>query len=164
MAGPRRRGARSRAFSARRDRYRLRDLFLNDHRPKTRRQRAVEASLWTRCMGALEAELPEQQFNTWVRPLQALEGNGALKLLAPNRFVVDWVNANLLPRIGELLRHGASGDAPIITVEVGSRSQSARSAPAAAANGRPRPAEGLVVGARINPDFTFSSFVEGKSN
>jgi len=115
-------------------------------------------------MGALEAELPEQQFNTWVRPLQALEGNGALKLLAPNRFVVDWVNANLLPRIGELLRHGASGDAPIITVEVGSRSQSARSAPAAAANGRPRPAEGLVVGARINPDFTFSSFVEGKSN
>jgi len=124
----------------------------------------VEASLWTRCMGALEAELPEQQFNTWVRPLQALEGNGALKLLAPNRFVVDWVNANLLPRIGELLRHGASGDAPIITVEVGSRSQSARSAPAAAANGRPRPAEGLVVGARINPDFTFSSFVEGKSN
>ncbi len=124
----------------------------------------MEASLWTRCMGALEAELPEQQFNTWVRPLQALEGNGALKLLAPNRFVVDWVNANLLPRIGELLRHGASGDAPIITVEVGSRSQSARSAPAAAANGRPRPAEGLVVGARINPDFTFSSFVEGKSN
>jgi len=53
-------------------------------------------------MGALEAELPEQQFNTWVRPLQAMEGNGALKLLAPNRFVVDWINANLLPRIGEL--------------------------------------------------------------
>src|SRR5256885_7354494 len=55
-------------------------------------------------MGALETELPEQQFNTWVRPLQAMEGNGALKLLAPNRFVVDWINANLLPRIGELLR------------------------------------------------------------
>jgi len=115
-------------------------------------------------MGALEAELPEQQFNTWVRPLQALEGNGALKLLAPNRFVVDWVNANLLPRIGELLRSGASGNAPIITVEVGSRSQNARSAPAAA-SARPRPAEGgLVVGARLNPDFTFASFVEGKSN
>ena len=44
-------------------------------------------------MGALEAELPEQQFNTWVRPLQAIEGDGALKLLAPNRFVVDWINA-----------------------------------------------------------------------
>jgi len=123
----------------------------------------VEASLWTRCMGALEAELPEQQFNTWVRPLQAMEGNGALKLLAPNRFVVDWVNANLLPRIGELLRDESSGDAPIVTVEVGSRSVPLRAAALAVA-APPRRAEGLVVGARLNPDFTFASFVEGKSN
>jgi chromosomal replication initiator protein len=124
----------------------------------------VEASLWTRCMGALEAELPEQQFNTWVRPLQAMEGNGALKLLAPNRFVVEWVNANLLPRIGELLRDESSGDAPIITVEVGSRSVPLRGAPPAALPPRPRPVEGLVVGARLNPDFSFGTFVEGKSN
>ena len=124
----------------------------------------MEASLWTRCVGALEAELPEQQFNTWVRPLQAMEGHGALKLLAPNRFVVEWVNANLLPRIGELLRDEASGDAPIITVEVGSRAQTVRRAPAALGSVRARPAEGLVVGARLNPDFTFASFVEGKSN
>jgi chromosomal replication initiator protein len=127
----------------------------------------VEASLWTRCMGALEAELPEQQFNTWVRPLQAMEGNGALKLLAPNRFVVEWINANLLPRIGELLRDESTGDAPIVTVEVGSRSSSPLrvAANAAGANAvHVRRAEGLVVGARINPDFTFASFVEGKSN
>jgi chromosomal replication initiator protein len=123
----------------------------------------VEASLWTRCMGALEAELPEQQFNTWVRPLQAMEGNGALKLLAPNRFVVDWVNANLLPRIGELLRDESTGDAPIVTVEVGSRSTPVRGA-SVAVSAPARRAEGLVVGARINPDFTFASFVEGKSN
>src|SRR3979409_835847 len=81
-------------------------------------------------MGALETELPEQQFNTWVRPLQAMEGNGALKLLAPNRFVVDWINANLLPRIGELLRDESTGDAPIVTVEVGSRAAAAPPAPA----------------------------------
>jgi chromosomal replication initiator protein len=126
----------------------------------------VEASLWTRCMGALEAELPQQQFNTWVRPLQAMEGNGALKLLAPNRFVVEWINANLLPRIGELLRDESTGDAPIVTVEVGSRSSPLRAAAnAAAVNAtHARRAEGLVVGARINPDFTFGSFVEGKSN
>ena len=126
----------------------------------------MEASLWARCLEALEAELPEQQFNTWVRPLQAVEGAGALKLLAPNRFVVDWVNENLLPRIGELLRDEGTGDVPIITVEVGSRSASMRSAvaPTAVAPIRPRRAEGLVVGARLNPDSNFSSFVEGKSN
>jgi chromosomal replication initiator protein len=126
----------------------------------------VEASLWTRCMCALEGELPEQQFNTWVRPLQALEGAGALKLLAPNRFAVDWINANLLPRIGELLRDESTGDAPIVTVEVGSRSVTARATPAAPPiqPSRPRRAEGLVVGARLNHDFTFETFVEGKSN
>jgi chromosomal replication initiator protein len=127
----------------------------------------VEASIWTRCMGALEAELPEQQFNTWVRPLQAQEGAGALKLLAPNRFVVDWINANLLPRIGELLRMESTGDAPIVTVEVGSRGSPLRGAPAAppaAPPARARRADGLVVGGRLNPDFSFASFVEGKSN
>ena len=123
----------------------------------------MEASLWTRCVGALEAELPEQQFNTWVRPLQAMEGNGALKLLAPNRFVVDWINANLLPRIGELLRDESTGDAPIVTVEVGSRVTPLRGVPAALPV-HVRRAEGLVVGARLNGEFTFASFVEGKSN
>src|SRR2546430_17138868 len=87
-------------------------------------------------MGALETELPEQQFNTWVRPLQAMEGHGALKLLAPNRFVVDWINANLLPRIGELLRDESTGDAPIVTVEIGSR---APARPGAAPAGPPPP-------------------------
>jgi chromosomal replication initiator protein len=124
----------------------------------------VEASLWSRCMRTLESELPEQQFNTWVRPLQALEGVGALKLLAPNRFVVDWVNANLLRRIGELLRDETTGGAPIITVEVGSRGKAAGAAAAFEAPAKTRRAEGLVVGARLNPDFSFSTFVEGKSN
>jgi len=123
----------------------------------------VEASLWSRCMGTLETELPEQDFNTWVRPLQAVEGVGALKLLAPNRFVVDWVNANLLPRLGELLRDATTGGAPIVTVEVGSRNK-AQQAAAEVAPAKARRAEGLVVGARLNADFTFSSFVEGKSN
>jgi chromosomal replication initiator protein len=129
----------------------------------------VEASLWTRCVRALEAELPEQQFNTWVRPLQALERAGALKLLAPNRFAVDWINANLLGRIGELLREGGEVDIPIVTVEVGSRNGNAVTASTLApvmppAPSRPRRVEGLVIGAPINRDFTFSSFVEGKSN
>ena len=81
----------------------------------------MDSSLWDRCARALEIELPETQFNTWVRPLQAIEGEGSLKLLAPNRFVVDWVNAHLLGKIGEWLRAEFPGDAPIVTVEIGSR-------------------------------------------
>jgi chromosomal replication initiator protein len=117
-------------------------------------------------MCALEAELPEQQFNTWVRPLQALEGAGALKLLAPNRFVVEWINERLLPRIGELLRDTSTGDVPIVTVEVGSRAAPVDAPAVSAGTGSPKHArrEGLVIGARLNPDFSFATFVEGKSN
>src|SRR5688572_27442830 len=97
-----------------------------------------------------------------------MERAGALKLLAPNRFAVDWINANLLGRIGELLREGSEGDVPIVTVEVGSRNGNAVTASSLAPVGptstKARRTEGLVIGARINPDFTFASFVEGKSN
>lgn len=122
----------------------------------------VGASLWSRCLRTLEGELPEQQFNTWVRPLQAIESGGALKLLAPNRFVVDWVNTNLLSRLSELLRETAKGSAPIVTVEVGSRNHPRAAPPAAVL--KSRPADGIVVGARLNPDYSFETFVEGKSN
>ena len=69
----------------------------------------MEGSLWARCALALESELPETQFNTWVRPLQSVEGAGALKLLAPNSYVVDWVTKHLMPRIGDLLRREFEG-------------------------------------------------------
>ena len=118
-------------------------------------------------MRALEDELPGEHFNIWVRPLQAVESSGALKLLAPNRFAVDWVNAHLLSRLGEIVRRFVEGDAPIVTVEVGSRGARARAdRKPVDANGvaRPKRSEGIVVGVRLNPDFTFNGFVEGKSN
>ncbi len=129
----------------------------------------LEAGLWARCVRALEDELPEQQFNTWVRPLQAVQGDGALKLLAPNRFVVDWVNTHILSRIGDLIRDESTGDAPIVTVEIGSRSAAPGAGSGAAPSDAPvgrevRRSEGLVVGARLNPEFSFGAFVEGKSN
>ena len=63
----------------------------------------MDDSLWTHCLRRLEAELPEQHFNTWIRPLQAVEDRNYLRLLAPNRYVVDWVNQNCAARIGELV-------------------------------------------------------------
>ncbi len=130
----------------------------------------MDGSLWARCALALESELPEAQYNTWVRPLQAVEGAGALKLLAPNAFVVDWVTAHLLTRIGELLRAALPGEPPIVTIEVGSRPPASAAAssdvtpPAASAAALPRRGEGLVVSGRLNPESTFENFVVGKSN
>ncbi|MGA2562229.1 MAG: chromosomal replication initiator protein DnaA [Steroidobacteraceae bacterium] len=121
----------------------------------------MEASLWSRCVSALENELPEQQFNVWVRPLQWVQAEGALRLLAPNRFVVDWVRSNLLERIGQLLQELGDAEPLPVTVEVGSR-PALRSEPIASE--RAVKSGPNAVGVPLNREFTFDSFVEGKSN
>jgi len=56
-------------------------------------------SFWDSCINALRETMPEQQLNTWIRPL-ILEGEGTkLLLLAPNRFVLQWVKDRYLDRI-----------------------------------------------------------------
>ncbi|HXR18880.1 MAG TPA: chromosomal replication initiator protein DnaA [Steroidobacteraceae bacterium] len=121
----------------------------------------MDASLWSRCVTALESELPEQQFNTWVRPLQSVEAEGALRLLAPNRFVVDWVRSHLITRIGALLRERGIAEPAAITVEVGSRPPLEE---LASAGPRVLKSGAQAVGVPLNNNFTFDSFVEGKSN
>jgi chromosomal replication initiator protein len=123
---------------------------------------SADSTLWNHCLRVLKAELPEQQFNTWIRPLQAVEDGAELKLLAPNRFVVDWLQQHYLQRILELVAEG-DGDKALL-VEVGSRQ-----APAAEARPRERPVTRTVSAAspvvsRLDPAFTFDNFVEGKSN
>ncbi len=128
----------------------------------------LEASVWSRCLRMLEGELPEQQFNTWVRPLQAVESGGALKLLAPNRFAVDWVRAQLLPRLTGLLAElGITTSS--ISVEVGARPAVSQSAPilngtSALLRASKASAQPKAVGVPLNAEFTFDRFVEGKSN
>ncbi len=123
-------------------------------------------SFWTVCTAALEHELPEQQFNTWVRPLQVVETDGVLRLLAPNRFVVDWISSNLSARIASILAEIA-GFEVAFSVEVGSRPPSVAPTPAVMApepSPRSRRPELMMLGVRLNPESTFEAFVEGKSN
>jgi len=113
----------------------------------------------------LRAELPEQQFNTWIRPLQAVEDGAVLKLLAPNRFVVDWLNQHYIGRIEELV--GGSGSSSQVVVEVGSRQTAEPAAATQASSGPTRPytrAGVAPIVSRLNPDFNFDNFVQGKSN
>ena len=140
----------------------------------------MEISLWNQCLRRLEAELSEQSFNTWIRPLQAVEDGSRLRLLAPNRYVVDWVNQNCASRIGELIEELMPAPAPEVVLEIGSR-RAAAPAPTPVTDGVALPAAPaariaaavlrakagapvLQFGGRLNPDFTFANFVEGKSN
>jgi chromosomal replication initiator protein len=119
---------------------------------------AVVSSLWTKCLRALAVELSEQQFNTWIRPLQAIEGEASLQLLAPNKFVVDWVQSNCLPIIRDVLSR-LEGDPVEVVVEVGTRGL-----PLSSPSVEPARASKVAIESRLNPAFTFANFVEGKSN
>lgn len=70
-------------------------------------------------MSRLQDELPAQQFNTWIRPLQASQGGQQLTLYAPNRFIKDFVNDKFAPLIQQLLQELNSGVALNLALEIG---------------------------------------------
>jgi chromosomal replication initiator protein len=133
----------------------------------------VGRSAWDRCLDRLQDELSTQQFNTWIRPLQAREEDGHLRIMAPNRYVKNQVQLSYLERIHELLDQLGESQSPLdVRLDVGTV-ECAEAAPLRAdgSGGRPQPvnvrphSDGKAeVGHKLNEDFTFETFVEGKSN
>ena len=145
----------------------------------------VYLSVWQSCLYVLQDELPSQQFSMWVRPLQAESTEDTLTIYAPNRFVLDWVREKYLNRINELLVEICGDEAPELRFDVGSKpilNAQVASAPAAseasasvpqqaAEKQQPKPEKAAVEPApksgyksNIKENYTFDSFVEGKSN
>ncbi len=130
----------------------------------------MEETLWKACLDCLERQLSEQQLSTWIRPLHALEQDGALRLLAPNRFVLDWVRKHHLEQIRAVLATLRPEQPPQVLLEIGS------GAPPLVPPSEPAPvvppaepvapldAGDLLKSGALNADFTFLTFVEGNSN
>jgi chromosomal replication initiator protein len=159
--------------------------------------------VWSQCQTQLQNELPEQQYNTWIRPLKLKYFDGdsdrfndpsnddIVELLAPNRFVEDWVKSKFLNRIEELF-HQLSGSGVVLGIsaapanapqykqqaEYTSQSKGASAnlvnASASITLGKTsaiveapeiiRSAAETSLRTNLNSEFTFDSFVEGKSN
>ncbi len=120
-------------------------------------------SLWSRCLSQLQRDLTEQQFNTWIRPLQASESAEGLVLRAPNRFVVEWVQGNCLDSIEAVVGQEPGGLKT--RLEVGQSD----SVPVngSAMNQDPvvtTPGKTTWQSGRLNPLYSFDNFVQGKSN
>lgn len=148
----------------------------------------VTHDLWSFCLSRLESELPPQQFSTWIKALTAAQAPSAdhpsLRLLAPNRFVLQWVRERYLRRIGELGEefHGTpialelslptAAQAPAVLAPA---VMPVRPAPAAGTSSAPvvrlpadpamaTPADATYEKTRLNPDFTFDTLVTGRAN
>ena len=128
-------------------------------------------SPWTRCLERLEGELSPQQFNTWIRPLHAIEGDHSIRLLAPNRFVLDWINERYLTRIEELIDEVDNEKGITLKLEIGSSSNNhspknnhPRHRAPTTSQQEERPNKPTRHSSNLNSYFTFDNFVEGKSN
>ncbi|MDH3871014.1 MAG: chromosomal replication initiator protein DnaA, partial [Gammaproteobacteria bacterium] len=98
----------------------------------------MEASLWQKCLVRLENELPEQQFNTWIRPLHAVETPDSLRLLAPNQFVLDWVRKHHFDTISRTLHDIGPDTTTRVQLDIGSSNRVADPLPATVATVAPR--------------------------
>jgi len=123
----------------------------------------LQGTLWQQCLSQLENELPEQQFNTWIRPLHAIEKAESLTLLAPNRFVLDWVNEHFLENIQKVVGSRPDAKTMDVQLEIGSIKPPVTEHRVATKPERRNETRELPSG-NLNSTFDFDSFVEGKSN
>ena len=131
---------------------------------------------WQHCLNRLSGDIPQQQFNTWIRPLRAEWQESGLVLAAPNRFIRDFVAEKYLPLIHTYLLDVVAPAASQASVTVQSGQPTAPSSVTPIASGaaqalsrpaeappRPTPAA-LVSPSSLVEGYTFERFVEGKSN
>ncbi|WP_133130132.1 chromosomal replication initiator protein DnaA [Legionella yabuuchiae] len=131
----------------------------------------MSATVWQKCLEYLQEEYPAQQFNTWLRPLQAeAADDSTLVLLAPNRFVVDWVKKHFYPRILELVSQLSTDAIKLVSIEIGSKLANPvvldekKHTEAPAVKAQPKKTADHYKNSYLNRKFVFDSFVEGNSN
>jgi len=133
--------------------------------------------LWQACAEQLAQDLPEQQFNTWIKPLvaQVAPDFSKVTLLVANRFKLDWIRAQYAGRITALLE-GLYGQPVTLELALAQRETVARTvvrpaAPQPAAPSEPpigaTPSDeptAVPFRSRLNPALTFETLVEGTAN
>ena len=117
--------------------------------------------IWQHCISSLEGEISEQQLNTWILPLQAEQELNVLKLLAPNRFVMDWVRKHFLERINELVSSLDDSKSISVNLSIGSQNKPTNSAKGEI---NKKSVKKQNQAPTLSDTQRFTNFVEGKSN
>jgi len=139
-------------------------------------------TFWRSCLEHFAKELSIQQFNTWIKPLRLDFSDNApdkLILVAPNRFVLQWVKENFLSRIEQMAESHFSriiqfqltlaDPVGAKTTDLTSKNDTAHFASSSVTPplAQPAPKEKNLIrlnASRLNPSFTFDNFVTGKAN
>ena len=119
----------------------------------------MQNKVWDDCLSILKSDLTESQFNTWIKPLSAIEDEEAqsLTLLAPNKFVVNWVQKNYLEKIKTVASKRLDGKATV-AISIGDEPYSTINESVVVEKSE------TPVGSPLNSRYVFDNFVGGKSN
>ena len=120
-------------------------------------------NFWRHCLTHLEGELPQQQYRSWIEPLHCAVDGRVVTLTAPNRFVLQWVRDRFLPRIQELAATEL-GSGIELRLRLRERAAAAATPATVAAPEPAAPRSSVRDVSRLNPAFTFDTFVTGKAN
>ena len=131
-------------------------------------------ALWQICLDELAQELPEQQFNTWIKPLtaQVADDFSKVTIFVANRFKLDWIRAQYAARFSALLER-LQGQKVSVELALATRETPARIAFSMAKAAQEVPSEStesaedsLANGFknRLNTALTFEALVEGSAN
>lgn len=119
-------------------------------------------SFWNHCLRHFEKSLPAQQYKTWIQPLHARLDRHTVVISAPNRFVLEWVKDKFVSEIERLSSEYLHKPTPVVlTVSESTAEETSRPA---AETEVPAPKPNILEQSRLNPSFTFDSFVTGKAN
>ncbi|MBI5923309.1 MAG: chromosomal replication initiator protein DnaA [Betaproteobacteria bacterium] len=143
------------------------------------------SEFWSACLNQFEKELPTQQYNTWIKTLRLESEEGKttknslaptqLRLIAPNRFVLQWVRERYLEQIQSLSRQFFSEpvyvsltlaeNPPVANLPTAEKKQVEENhVPNNVTAIKTRPDEQTYEKSRLNPTFTFETLVTGRAN
>lgn len=134
--------------------------------------------LWEQCLNYLKEEIPTQKFNTWIRPLHAKTQRDNLILLAPNKFVMEYIHDHFLKMINTRLADLSENIPPTVQLKIGTSSANNNAIQVDGHSATPitpldpssKKSQSISFGkvnnikSHLNTNFTFDNFVEGKSN
>ncbi|HUW51656.1 MAG TPA: chromosomal replication initiator protein DnaA [Sulfuricella sp.] len=121
-------------------------------------------SFWLDCVNNLKEELPPQQFNTWIKPLKFDILDGAPRLIAPNRFILQWIKDKFLGRIEKMAEEYFSAPLSLVLSQPNNAVENNVATPTPTITVAPALQRTKTDPSRLNPLFTFSNFVTGKAN
>lgn len=136
-------------------------------------------TFWPACLSRFEQELSAQQFKTWIKPLKTEITDNSVRVVAPNKFVQQWVKERFLNKIEGIAEELFSHD---ILIEITTSTKTS-----ASVNKKPTKQLGTPLVKNpvasekntkskqttnrkketvsgLNPNFNFDNYVTGRAN